>query len=133
MLMTMTEKLTLAKLREIASAEAPCITIVLPRGTAGDVRIAFKDALADVRGKLEARVPKSDTASLLQTLDSAASETIDSSKEPATFIFLSSPGVCESFARLSFWASLSLPSVTVSVCAHYWNWSVIRSTSTFLP
>ena len=97
MLTKMTEKLTLAKLREIASAEAPCITIVLPRGKAGDARIAFKDALADVRGKLEARVPKHEAASLLKTLESAASEIIDSSKEPATFIFLSSPGICECF------------------------------------
>jgi hypothetical protein len=84
-------------LRGFASAAPPCITIVLPEQEARDARIAFKDALAKVRAELETRVAKHDVAPLLGPLESAASKNIDSSKEPATFLFLSSPGVCESF------------------------------------
>jgi hypothetical protein len=39
---------------------------------------------------------KHDIASLLDPVGLAATNVIDSSKEPATFIFLRSPDVCES-------------------------------------
>jgi len=91
------ERISLEKLRGLASAAPPCITIVLPEHEARDARIAFKDALAQVRMKLAAGESRRDIASLLDPLDLAATNVIDSSKEPATFIFLRSPDVCESF------------------------------------
>ena len=97
--MTTTEpqNLSLEKLRGLASAAPPCISIVLPEREARDARIAYKAALTTVRAKLETSVPKHDIASLLDPLELAARDMIDSSKEPATFIFLRSPDVCESF------------------------------------
>ncbi len=97
MAITETEKLFPEKLRDLASAAPPCISIVLPEREARDARIAFKDALAQVRAKLAASASKHDIASLLDPLELAATKVIDSSKEPATFIFLRSPDVCESF------------------------------------
>ena len=47
--------------------------------------------------KLAASASKHDIASLLDPLELAATNVIDSSKEPATFIFLRSPDVCELF------------------------------------
>ncbi len=91
------ERLSLEKLRALASAAPPCISIVLLEREARDARIAFKDALAQVRAKLAASASKHDIASLLDPLELAATNVIDSSKEPATFIFLRSPDVCESF------------------------------------
>lgn len=85
------ETLTLATLRDLASATPPCITIVIPQNQARDAQIAFKDALTDIRAQLKGTVPKHMATSLLNALEASASETIDSSKEPATFIFLSSP------------------------------------------
>jgi hypothetical protein len=92
-----TEKISLEKLRGLASARPPCISIVLLGREARDARIAFKDALAQVRAKLTASASKQEVASLLDPLELAAENLIDSSKEPATFIFLRSPDVCESF------------------------------------
>src|ERR1700688_3591360 len=94
---TKPERLSLEKLRGLASAAPPCISIVLLEREARDARIAFKDALAQVRAKLAASESKHDIASLLAPLELAATNVIDSSKEPATFIFLRSPDVCESF------------------------------------
>ena len=97
MMITEPERLSLEKLRGLASAAPPCISIVLLEREARDARIAFKDALAQVRAKLAASASKHDIASLLDPLELAATNVIDSSKEPATFIFLRSPDVCESF------------------------------------
>ncbi len=91
------ERLSLEKLRGLASAAPPCISIVLPEREARDARIAFKDALNQVRAGLATSATKHDIASLLDPLERAAADAIDSSKEPATFIFLRSPEVCESF------------------------------------
>ena len=91
------ETLSLEKLRGFAAAAPPCISIVLPEREARDARIACKDALAQVRAKLEASASRHDIACLLDPLEVAATNLIDSSKEPATFIFLRSPDVCESF------------------------------------
>jgi hypothetical protein len=90
-------KISLEKLRGLASAAPPCITIILPEREARDAQIAFKDALARVRTQLEARLPKHDIASLLEPLQSAAAEIIAPSKGPATYIFLRSPDLFESF------------------------------------
>jgi len=90
-------RFSLEKLRALASAAPQCISIVLPEREARDARIAFKDALAQVRAKLAAGASRHDIASLLDPLELAAANVIDSSKEPATFIFLRSPEVCESF------------------------------------
>ena len=97
--MTITEpgRVSLEKLRGLASAAPPCISIVLPEREARDARIAFKDALAQVRAQLAASASKHDIASLLDPLELAATNVIDSSKEPATFIFLRSADVCELF------------------------------------
>ena len=97
MTITEPEGLSLEKLRGLASAAPPCISIVLLEREARDARIAFKDALAQVRAKLATSASKRDIASLLDPLERAAADVIDSSKEPATFIFLRSPDVCESF------------------------------------
>ena len=97
MMKTEPERLSLEKLRSLASAAPPCISIVLVEREARDARIAFKDALAQVHSKLAANKSKHDIASLLDHLKSAASNMIDSSESPATFIFLRSPDVCESF------------------------------------
>src|SRR5579871_6249511 len=97
MIKTEAEKLSLERLRGLASAAPPCITIVLPEREARDARIAFKDALSQVRAKLGTSASKHDIASLLDPLELAATNVIDSSKEPATFIFLRSADVCESF------------------------------------
>jgi hypothetical protein len=96
---TITEpkRLSLEQVRGLASAAPPCVTIVIPEREARDARIAFKDALAGVRVKLEASESKRDIASLLDPLELAATNVIDASKEPATFIFLRSLDVCESF------------------------------------
>ena len=94
---TETDRLSLEMLRGLASAAPPCISIVLVETEARDARIAFKDALAQVRIKVAADGSKHDIASLLDPLKLAAADAIDSSKEPATFIFLRSPDVCESF------------------------------------
>ena len=97
MTITQSERLSVEKLRGLASAAPPCISIVLPESEARDARIAFKDALAEVRAKLAANASGRDVASLLDPLELAATKAIDSSKEPATFIFLRSPDVCEAF------------------------------------
>jgi hypothetical protein len=97
MTITEPERLSPEKLRGLASAAPPCISIVLPEREARDARIAFKDALAQVRTKLADSASGHDIASLLDPLELAAANVIDSSKEPATFIFLRSPEVCESF------------------------------------
>src|SRR6202167_1369592 len=97
MKITEPERLSLEKLRGLASAAPPCISIVLPEREARDARIAFKDALVQVRAELAKSATKHDIASLLDPLEHAAAAAIDSSKEPATFIFLRSPDVCESF------------------------------------
>ena len=97
MTITKPERLSLEKLSALASAAPPCISIVLPELEARDARIAFKDALSQIRAKLAASASKHDIASLLDPLEDAAANLIDSSKEPATFIFLRSPDVCESF------------------------------------
>jgi hypothetical protein len=94
---TQSERLSLERLRGLASAAPPCISIVLLEREGRDARIAFKDALAQVRAKLAASASKHDIAFLLDPLELAAANVIDSSKEPATFIFLRSPDVCESF------------------------------------
>jgi len=91
------EKPSLEKLRGLALAAAPCISIVLVEPEARDARIAFKQALAQVRASLIASASKHEVAFLLAPLEAAAENTIDSSKEPATFIFLRSPDICESF------------------------------------
>jgi hypothetical protein len=97
MAITERERFSLEKLRGLASAAPPCISIVLLEREASDARIAFKDALAQVRAKLAAGASKRDIASLLDPLELAATNLIDFSKEPATFIFLRSPDVSESF------------------------------------
>jgi hypothetical protein len=97
MTITEPERLSSEKLRRLASAAPPCISIVLVEQEARDARIAFKHALVKVRGMLETRAPKHDIASLLDPIELAAKDLIDSSKQPATFIFLRSPDVCESF------------------------------------
>jgi hypothetical protein len=97
MMKTKSERLSTGSLRALASAAPPCISIVLPEHEARDARIAFKDALAQVHAKLAVCTSKHDIASLLDPLELAATSVIDSSKEPATFIFLRSPEVCESF------------------------------------
>jgi hypothetical protein len=97
MTITTPEKISMKQLRGLASAKPPCITIVLPELEGRDARIAFKDALAQVHTQLEARMPKHDIAALLDPLQSAAAEIIDPSKGPATYIFLRSPDLCDSF------------------------------------
>jgi hypothetical protein len=97
MKITETDELSLEMLRGLASAAPPCISIVLVESEARDARIAFKDALAQVSAKLTAGASRRDKASLLDPLERAATDAIDSSKEPATFIFLRSPDVCKSF------------------------------------
>src|SRR5580658_5956948 len=97
MTITKSESLSIEKLRSLASAAPPCISIVLPELEARDARIAFKDAVTKVRATLAGSASKHDIVSLLDPLELAAANVIDSSKEPATFIFLRSPDVCESF------------------------------------
>jgi len=97
MMKTEPKRLSPQELRGLASAAPPCISIVLVEPEARDARIAFKDALAQIRSKLAASELKHDIASLLDPLKSAASNMIDSSESPATFIFLRSPDVCELF------------------------------------
>ena len=97
MTVTQPERISLEKLRGLVSAAPPCVSIVLIKREARNARIAFKHALAQVRAKLAASESKHDIASLLGPLELAATNVIDSSKEPATFIFLRSPDVCESF------------------------------------
>lgn len=91
------KRLSAEKLRQLASAAPPCISIVLVEHEARDARIAFKDALSKVHGMLDTRVPEHDIASLLDPMELAAAQAIDSSKQPATFIFLGSPNLCESY------------------------------------
>jgi hypothetical protein len=81
MTITEPERISLGKLRGLASAAPPCISIVL------------------LSAKLAGSASKHDVASLLDPLELAATKVIDSSKEPATFIFLRSPDVCEAFRR----------------------------------
>jgi hypothetical protein len=50
MTITKPERLSLEKLRGLASATPPCVSIVLVERESRDARIAFKDALAQVRG-----------------------------------------------------------------------------------
>ena len=97
MTITKPEKLSVENLRALASAAPPCISIVILESEARDARVAFKDALAQVRAKLAGGASKHDVASLLDPLELAATNVIDSSEEPVTFIFLRSPDVCESF------------------------------------
>jgi hypothetical protein len=97
MTITKPERLSLEKLRALASTAPPCISIVIVESEARDTRIAFNDALAQTRAKLAVSASKHDIASLLGPLEDAATNAIDSSKEPATFVFLRSPDVCESF------------------------------------
>jgi hypothetical protein len=92
-----TERISFEKLRGLAEAAPPCISIVLPEREARDARIAFKDALGPIRAKLEATMSKHEIGSLLDPLEVAAADLIDSSKQPATFLFFRSPDLCESF------------------------------------
>ncbi len=96
MTITEPEGLSLERLRGLASAAPPCISIVLLEREARDARIAFKDALAQVRAKLAASTSERDIASLLDPLELAAMNVIDSSKEPATFISAPSRRTCAS-------------------------------------
>ena len=107
------ERFSLEKLRGLASAAPPCITIVLVEHEARDARIAFKDALAQVHAKLAAGSSKHEISSLLDPLELAASNLFDSSKEPASFIFLRSPDLCESFRTRYL---LGQPVVAVGEC-----------------
>src|SRR5580700_6930083 len=107
------ERLSPEKLRGLASAAPPCISIVLLEREARDARIAFKDALAEIRAKLADSASKHDMASLLDPLEVAATNVIDSSKEPATFIFLRSPDVCEAFRTRYL---VGQPVVAVDAC-----------------
>jgi hypothetical protein len=97
MIMVETERISLEKLRGLASTAPPCISIVLPEREARDARIAFKDALGLIRAKLEATLSKHEIGSLLDPLEVAAADLINSSKQPATFLFFRSPNLCESF------------------------------------
>jgi hypothetical protein len=96
-----TQEIVPATLRALASAAPPCITIVLPHAETRDAHIALKAALTKIHVELEALIPKHEMAALLGPLESAAAELIDSSKEPASFIFLRSPSLCESFRTAS--------------------------------
>ena len=96
MTITAPESVSLEKLRRLASAAPPCISIVVVEQEARDARIAFKGAIAKVHGMLETQAPKQNIASLLDPIELAATQLIDSSKQPATFIFLRSRDVCES-------------------------------------
>jgi hypothetical protein len=91
------QTLTPEKLRDLASAGPPCISIVLVEAEARDARVAMKQALGEIRAKLADNTPKHEIASLIEPLEAAAANAIDSSKEPATFIFLRTPDVCETF------------------------------------
>ncbi len=91
------ERFSLEKLRSLAQAAPPCISVVLLEREARDARIAVKDALAQVRAKLAASASKHDIAALLDPLELAAANIMDASEGPATFIFLRSPELCESF------------------------------------
>ena len=97
MTITAPESVSLEKLRRLASAAPPCISIVLVEQEARDARIAFKDAIAKVHRMLETHATKHDIASLLDPITVAAAHAIDSLKQPATFIFLCSRDECESF------------------------------------
>jgi len=74
MTITETERLSLEKLRGLASAAPPCISIVLLELEARDARISFKGALAQVRAKLAASASKHDIASLHKRRQLAAFE-----------------------------------------------------------
>ncbi len=78
--MTTTEpnRVSLEKLRGLALTAPPCISIVLLEREARDARIAFKDALAQVRAKLATSASKHDITSLLDPLELAATNVIDS-------------------------------------------------------
>jgi hypothetical protein len=65
----MLSSLSLEQLRALASAAPPCISIVILESEARDARIAFNDALAQIRGKLAASASKNDIASLLDPLE----------------------------------------------------------------
>ena len=110
---TKPERISQEKLRDLASAAPPCISIVLPENEARAARITFKDALNKVHAQLETSVPKHDIAALLGPLELAAADIIDSSQEPATFIFLRSPNVCESFRTESL---IGAPVAAVGDC-----------------
>ncbi len=92
-----TQRVPPEKLRSLASAAPPCISIVLIEAEARDARVAMKQALGEIRAKLAASTPKHEIALLLEPLEAAAASEIDSSKEPATLIFLRSPDLCETF------------------------------------
>lgn len=96
-----TQEIAHATLSALASAAPPCITIVLPHAETRDAHIELKKALTKIHAELEALIPKHEIAPLLAPLESAAGELIDSSKEPAGFIFLRSPNLCESFRATS--------------------------------
>ncbi len=91
------QRLSQEKLRGLALAAAPCISIVLVEPEARDARVTMNQALGEIRAKLAASLSKHEIASLLEPLEAAAASAIDSSKEPATFIFLRSPDICETF------------------------------------
>ena len=97
MTMTEPESVSTEKLRSFASSAPPCISLVLPEHEARDARIALKDVLAKLRARLTARLRGNDVAMLLEPLETAARDLLDSSKEPATLIFMRSRDVIASF------------------------------------
>ena len=133
MSITGTEKLSLEKLRGLASAAPPCISIVLLEREARDARIAFKEAVAQVRAKLAASESTHGIAFLLDPLELSAAKVIDSSVSPATFIFLRSRTCARHSARDISSANPSPPLVSASGFARCWRWPANTWSSTFSP
>ena len=133
MTITEPERLSLEKLRGLASAAPPCISIVLLEREARDARIAFKDALAQVRAKLAASASRHDIASLLDPLELAATNVIDSSRSGRRSSFCARRTCASHSARDISSANPSPPLVSASSCARCWRLPANISSSTFSP
>jgi len=131
--MTITEPggVSLEKLRVLASAAPPCISIVLLEREARDGRIAFKDALAQVHAKLAASASKHDIAFLLDPLELAATNVIDSSKGRRRSFFCARRTSASHSARDISWGNPSPPLVSASSFARCWRLPANTSSSTF--
>jgi len=92
---TTEEPITMAMIRRLASAAAPCITIVLVGNEAGDTTIELKDAVNRVRAEL--RNTEVEVDALLEPVHNVDRDTRGVSRQRGPIVILRSPEVFHVF------------------------------------
>ena len=85
------------RIRELASASGPCITVVLGSGDPGAERIGLKDALNEISARLNGDRPKEEVTALLNPLRSLPDAFQGGGSREESLVLLRSPDVFEQF------------------------------------